>query len=146
MDVGWKGKSESRETSFSGLLWWRQAGVTSLVASGGITMLSETYIHSSSCSSDVGYGSIVYPCKAQGNLARLHPTSENSRVAFLPVHIARGAPATSVGVEEKDDAAAVVDHLRFFSNLQFSLEVRRACVADVLRAWLALGDVQPGNV
>ena len=134
MDVGWMGKSESRETSFSWLLWWRQAGVTSLMASGGITMLSKTYIHSSSCSSDDGCGSIVYPCKAQGNLARLHPTSENSRVVLLPVHIARGAPATYVVVEEEDDAAAAVDHLRFFSNLQFDLEVRRACAADVLRA------------
>ena len=134
MDVGWKGKSESRETSFSGLLWWRQAGVTSLMASGGITMLSKTYIHSSSCSSDVGYGSIVYPCKAQGNLARLHPTSENSRVAFLPVHIARGAPATDVVVEEEDDAAAVVDHPGFFSNLQFEIEARRAFAAVVRRA------------
>ena len=38
------------------------------------------------------------------------------------------------GVEEKDNAAAVVDHLRFFSNLQFGLQVRRACAADVLRA------------
>ena len=31
-------------------------------------------------------------------------------------------------------AAAVVDHLGFFSNPQFGLEVRRACAADVLKA------------